>query len=96
MRLLTSKEADFLPQTINVLNRKLNYKIHLLNIYLLTNMTFLGSKVKLKDSYLLKFFFGFCKTFKKISKLLGFHLTFITADLQDIILTTPGDDIRTF
>ena len=37
--------------------------------------------------------FGFCKTFKKITKNLGFHLTFKTADLQNIILTSIANDI---
>ena len=34
-------------------------------------------------------FCGFCKT-----KRLGFHLTFKTTDLQDIIYTIPGDNIQ--
>ena len=38
--------------------------------------------------------FGFCKTYKKITKKLGFHLTFKTADLQDIIFTSIGNDIN--
>ena len=39
-------------------------------------------------------FFGFCKTFKKITKQLGFHLTFKTADLQDIIYTILVENFR--
>ena len=34
--------------------------------------------------------FGFCKSFGKITKNLGFHLTFRAADLQDILYTTLG------
>ena len=37
--------------------------------------------------------FGFCKTNKKITKQLGFHQTFKTADLQEIVYKTLGDDI---
>ena len=36
--------------------------------------------------------FGFCRTFKKITKNLGFHITFKTANLQDIIYTTLAND----
>ena len=38
--------------------------------------------------------FGFCKTFKKITKNLGFHLTFKTADLQKIIFRSKANDIN--
>ena len=50
---------------------------------------------KQKVSFHLNIFFGFSKTFKKITKNLGFHPTFKTADLQDIIFTTLGDAIKT-
>ena len=35
--------------------------------------------------------FGFCRTFKKVTKNLGLHITFKTANLQDIIYTTIAD-----
>ena len=38
--------------------------------------------------------FRFCKSFKQITKNLGFHIIFRTADLQDIILTSIGDNIN--
>ena len=38
--------------------------------------------------------FGLCKTFKKVTKNLGFHLMFKTNDLQDIIYTSMDDDIN--
>ena len=37
---------------------------------------------------------GFCKSFKKIKKNLGFHITFKTANLQDIIFTSIADNIN--
>ena len=37
---------------------------------------------------------GFCKTFEKFTKNLGFHITFKTADLQDIMYTTLADSIN--
>ena len=41
----------------------------------------------------LEHIFGLCNTSKKITKQLGFHLTFKTADLQDIMFTTLANDI---
>ena len=38
--------------------------------------------------------FGFCKTFKKITKNLGFHLTFKLVDLQDTKFSTIATDIN--
>ena len=35
---------------------------------------------------------GFCKTFKKVYKKLGFHLKFKINDLQNIIFTSMSDD----
>ena len=42
----------------------------------------------------MKFFSGFCKTCKKLTKKFGFDLTFKTADLQKIIFTTIATDIN--
>ena len=50
-----------------------------------------ANKGKIGGQILLEHIFGFCKTFKKITKNLGFHLTFRTANLQDIIYTTIAD-----
>ena len=36
---------------------------------------------------------GFCKTFEKVTKNLGFHLISKTNDLQDILSTSMNDDI---
>ena len=49
---------------------------------------------KIKGHLPLEHIFGFCKTFKKITKHLGFHLTFKTYDLQNIIYTTLANDIN--
>ena len=53
-----------------------------------------ANKGKIKGQLALEFIFGFCKTFKKITKNLGFHLTFKVNDLQDIIFTTIAVDIN--
>ena len=53
-----------------------------------------ADKGKIKGYLYLEDIFGFCKTFKKVTKNLGFHLTFKTANLQDIIYTSMEDDIN--
>ena len=40
-----------------------------------------ANKSKIKRYLYLEDIFGFCKTFKKVTKNLGFHLTFKTNDL---------------
>ena len=40
----------------------------------------------------LEVIFGSCKTFEKVTKNLGFNLSFKTNDLQDIIYTSMTDD----
>ena len=52
------------------------------------------NKSKIKRYLNLEDIFGFCKTFKKVTKNLGFHLMFKTIDLQDIIFTSMADDIN--
>ena len=42
----------------------------------------------------LQHLFGFCKSFTKVTKNLGFRITFKTANLQDIFYTTIADAIQ--
>ena len=53
-----------------------------------------ANKGKIKGCLYLEDIFGFCKSFKKVTKNLGFHMTFKTNDLQDIIYTSMTDDIN--
>ena len=53
-----------------------------------------ATKGKIKEYLYLEDIFGFCKTFKKVTKNLGFILMLKTADLQDIIYTNMADDIN--
>ena len=53
-----------------------------------------ANKVKMKEYLYLEDIFGFCKTFKKVTKILGFHITFKTKDLQKIINSSMADDIN--
>ena len=52
-----------------------------------------ANKGKNKGHLPLKHILGFCKTFKKITKNLGFHLT-LKKDLQNIIFRTIATDIN--
>ena len=52
-----------------------------------------ANKGKIKRFLYLQDIFGFCKTFKKVTKNLGFHLLLKTNDLHDIIYTSMDDDI---
>ena len=49
---------------------------------------------KIEGYIYLEDIFGFCKSFKKVTKNLGFHLMLITNDLPDIIYTSMEDVIN--
>ena len=92
MRLLTSKNGDlssyFDKNGESVINDDNPLKKILINNHAEAN------KGKIKGQLPLEHIFGFCKTFKKITKNLGFHLTFKMNDLQHIIFTTVANDIN--
>ena len=58
------------------------------------NHTVVANKGKIKGQLPLEHVFGFCKTFKRVTKNLGFHLTFKMNDLQSSIFTTKATDIN--
>ena len=49
---------------------------------------------KLKGYFYLEDIFGFLEGFKKLTKILGFHLMLKATDLQDVIYTSMADDIN--
>ena len=53
-----------------------------------------ANKGKIKRYLYLEDIFGFCKTSKKVTKNLGFVITFKTTNLQDIIYTSMADGIN--
>ena len=53
-----------------------------------------ANKGKIKGYLHLEDILGFCKTFKKLTKNLVFHLMLKTNDLQDIIYKSMADDIN--
>ena len=53
-----------------------------------------ANKDKINGYLYIEDFFGFCKTFKKLIKNLGFNTVFKTNDLQNIIFSCMADDIN--
>ena len=104
LRAISNKDGDLLSQFDNinendipVLERLADLPIQIRDTphqkMLINNHTD-ANKGKIKGYLHLEDIFGFCKTFKKVTKKLGFHLTFKTNDLQDIIYTSMTDDIN--
>ena len=102
MRAISNKDGDLLSQLDNinekdipVLNRLADLPVQIrdtpLQKMLINNHT---DAYKGKIKGYLEEIFGFCKTFKKVTKNLGFHLSFKTNDLQDIIYTSMFDDLN--
>ena len=53
-----------------------------------------ANKGEIKGYLYIEDIFGFCKTFKKVTKNLGFHIMFKAANLQDNIYTSMADKIN--
>ena len=104
MRVISNKDGDLVSQFDNinendipVLNRLADLPTQITDTphqkMLINNHTD-ANRGKIKGYLYLEDIFGFCKTFKKVTKNLGFHLSFKTNDLQDIIYTAMTDDIN--
>ena len=99
MRVLFSKDGDLLSQldNINEGSGDPDFDFTSLKKMLIDNHNTPGQEVnkgRIKDQLALENIFGFCKSFEKITKNLGFHISFRTTDLQDIIFTSIGDNIN--
>ena len=102
MRALTIKDGDLLSQFDNI-NEEVGVNDAATEVIindtslkkmLINNHNIVGQEVnkgKIKVQLSLEHIFGFCRTFKKVTKNLGFHITFRAADLRDIIYTTIAD-----
>ena len=104
MRAISNKDGDLISQFDNinendipVLNKIAHLPVHIRDTphqkMLINNHTD-ANKGKKKEYLYLEDIFGFCKTFKKVTKNLGFHLSFKTNDLQDIFYTSMTDDMN--
>ena len=102
MRAISNKDGDLLSQFDNInendipiLNRLADLPVQIRDTphqkMLINNHTD-ANNCKIKRYLYLEDIFGFCKTFKKVTKNLGFHIMFKTNDLQDIIYTSMTDD----
>ena len=104
MRVISNKDGDLLSQFDNINENDIPVLERLADLppqirdsphqkMLINNHTD-ANKGKIKGYLYLEDIFGFCKTFKKVTKNLGFHLTFKTNDLQNIIYSSMADDIN--
>ena len=99
MRVVSSRDGDLLSQFDNI-NENVGADEHAttaiiqdtsLHKMLIANHENDPNRGKIKGQLPLEHIFGFCKTFKKVTKNLGFRITFKTANPQDIIYTTKAD-----
>ena len=104
MRAISNKDGDLLSQFDNINEKDIPILERLSDLppqirgsphqkMLINNHTD-ANKGKIKGYLYLEDIFGFCKSFKKVTKNLGFHLTFKTNDLQNIICSSMADDIN--
>ena len=104
MRVISNNDGDFLSQFDNItendipiLNRLADLPVQIRDKphqkMLIDNHTD-ANKGKIKGYLYLEDIFGFRKAFEKVTKNLGFNLSFKTNDLQDIIYTSMTDDIN--
>ena len=104
MRVISNKDGDLSSQFDNINENDITVLERLADLppqirstlyqkMLINNHTD-ASKGKINGYLYLQDIFGFCKSFKKVTKNLGFHLILKTADLQDIIYTSMTDDIN--
>ena len=96
MRALTNKDGDLLSDFDEIDESETEVENKSLHHHLFNNHNVAAIKSKNKGQLSLEYIFGFCRTFEKFFRQLGFHLTFRTADLQDIIYTSVGDKIKIF
>ena len=92
MRLINSKDSD-LSSCFDKNAEKVLDNNNPLKQMIISNYADEVNKGKIKGQLPLGHKFGFFKSFKKLTKNLGFHLTFKMNDLQDIIFTTITTDI---
>ena len=104
MRVISNRDGDLLSRFDNINENDIPVLERLANLatqiqstphqkMLINNHTD-ANKGKIKGYLNLDNVFGFCKSFKKVTKSLGFHLMFKTIDLQDILYTSMTDDIN--
>ena len=91
LRVLTIKDGDLLSHLDKIDESQAQIENISLKHLLNNNHNVEANDGKIKEQLPFELTFGFCKTFKKITKQLGFHLTFKTTNLQDVIYTSAND-----
>ena len=104
MRVISNKDGDLLSQFDNIKENKIPTIERLADLppqikstphqKLLIDNHIDANKGKIKRYLYLEVNFVLCRNFKKVTKSLGFHLTFKTNDLQSIIYSSMADDIN--
>ena len=103
MRVISNKDGDLLSQFDNINENDIPILSRIADLptqvqstphrrKLINNHTD-ANKGKIKGYSFLEVTFVFCKSFRKVTKNLGFLLMFKTNDLRDIIYTSMADDI---
>ena len=104
MRSITNKDGDLVSQFDNINENDIPILERLADLppqirdslhqkMLINNHTD-ANRGKIKRYLYPEDIFGFCKTFKKVTKNLGLHITFKTNDLPNIIYSSMADDIN--
>ena len=104
MRRISNKDGDLLSQFDNISDNDITVLERLADLpsqirstpqqkMLINNHTD-ANKGETKRHLYLEDVFGFCKSLKTVTKILGFHLTLKTADIQDIIYRSMTDDMN--
>ena len=92
MRALTRKDRDLLSHFENMDETENGSNNTSLKQMFINNHTEANGR-KIEGYLPLEHVFGFCKTFNKITKNVGFHQTLKTNDVQDNIFTTIVGDV---
>ena len=91
MRLLTQKDGDLSSYFDKIDETEAEINNTTLKHMLINSHTNEDNRGKIRANLPLEYIFGFCKTFKKITKGLGFELQLKTSnEKNNILYTTPG------
>ena len=104
MKVISNKDGDLISQFDNINENNIPVLERLLNLppqfrdtphqKMLKNNHTYANEGKIRGYLHLEDIFGFCKTSKKVTKNLVFHVMLKTNDLQDIIYTSVDDYIN--
>ena len=104
MRVISNKDGDLLSQFDNINENDIPILGRLQDLPVqirdsphqknLKNNHTDANKGKMEGYLFLEDTFGFCRSFKEVTKNLGLHLTFNSNDLQNIIYLSMADDIN--